>query len=218
MSGPIRLPGSVFWPSVPPPVNEELVYARHDRGFALYSMRSADVSRNYIQCQPDEDLDAWSGPTNMARVADAPWARLWTTSSKSGPVLEKSVTPMRSFIAEPMRYGQLFLAGDAAHIVPPTGAKGLNLAVSDIHYLSAGLQRNSMATAISDLLDAYSDTALRRVWKTQRFLVVDDIIAAPLHVRVMHSMIAFGQADLAYVLESRAAQTMLAENYVGLPY
>lgn len=197
-----------------PPVNHELVYSRHDRGFALYSMRSPDVSRNYIQCQPDEDLDAWPDE----RVWQELQIRLGPDHGHElnpGPVLEKSVTPMRSFIAEPMRYGQLFLAGDAAHIVPPTGAKGLNLAVSDVHYLSSGLKQY-YTNGDTSLLDSYSETALRRVWKTQRF---SWWMTSLLHR--FSSDHAFDdriqQADLAYVLESRAAQTTLAENYVGLP-
>ena len=198
-----------------PPVNDELIYARHNNGFALYSMRSPTVSRNYIQCQPDEDLDAWPdqriwqelqirlGPDHGAEV-------------EAGPILEKSVTPMRSFIAEPMRFGRLYLAGDAAHIVPPTGAKGLNLAVSDIHYLSSALKQ-FYANGDPALLDSYSETALRRVWKTQRF--------SWWMTSLLHRFAAdhafddrIQQADLAYVLESRAAQTTLAENYVGLPF
>ena len=198
-----------------PPVNDELIYARHTNGFALYSMRSPTVSRNYIQCQPDEDLDAWPDQ----RIWQELQIRLGADHGaevEAGPILEKSVTPMRSFIAEPMRFGRLFLAGDAAHIVPPTGAKGLNLAVSDIHYLSSALKQ-FYASGDPDLLDSYSETALRRVWKTQRF--------SWWMTSLLHRFAAdhafddrIQQADLAYVLESRAAQTTLAENYVGLPF
>ncbi|MEM9359130.1 MAG: 4-hydroxybenzoate 3-monooxygenase [Pseudomonadota bacterium] len=197
-----------------PPVNEELIYARHDHGFALYSMRSATRSRNYIQCRPDENLDEWPD--------DRVWAELTLrlgpehgSELVTGPVLEKSVAPMRSFIAEPMRCGRLFLAGDAAHIVPPTGAKGLNLAVSDVNYLSEGL-KSFYATGSSGLLDEYSDRALARVWKTQRF---SWWMTSLLHRFEDQSSFdeRIRQADLAYVLSSEAAQKTLAENYVGLP-
>ncbi len=197
-----------------PPVDDELIYARHDNGFALYSMRSPTRSRNYIQCRPDEDLDDWSDQ----RVWDELRLRLGPgheQALKVGPVIEKSIAPMRSFMAEPMRYGRLFLAGDAAHIVPPTGAKGLNLAVSDVHYLSQALKA-WYGRGSADLLEGYSQKALARIWKTQRF---SWWMTSLLHRfpddnsfddRIRH-------ADLRYVLGSTAAQTTLAENYVGLP-
>lgn len=197
-----------------PPVTDELIYARHDNGFALYSMRSASRSRNYIQCRPDEDLDEWPDE----RVWDELALRLGPENESelvTGPVLEKSVAPMRSFIAEPLRFGRLFLAGDAAHIVPPTGAKGLNLAVSDVYYLSEAM-KSYFATGSWDQLDGYSGRALARVWKSQRF---SWWMTSLLHR--FEDQTSFDerirQADLAYVLGSEAAQKTLAENYVGLP-
>ncbi len=198
-----------------PPVADELIYARHSRGFALYSMRSTKIVRHYIQCLPDTDLEDWPDE----RVWDELRLRLPREDQhllKTGRVFEKSVTPMRSFVSEPMRFGRLFLAGDAGHIVPPTGAKGLNLAASDVHYLSrafiAFYQDNASAQ-----LDAYSDKALARIWKAQRF--------SWWMTSMLHN---FGPGDdfdsrvrgaeLAYTLSSRAAMTALAENYVGLPF
>ena len=197
-----------------PPVDDELIYARHLNGFALYSMRSPTRSRNYIQCKPNENLDEWSDDRIWAELA----LRLGPEHAAdlvTGPVVEKSVAPMRSFIAEPMRYGRLFLAGDAAHIVPPTGAKGLNLAVSDVFYLYEALN-SFYKTGSQSQLDGYSERALSRVWKTQRFSWwmtsllhrFDDQASFDERIR---------QADLAYVLQSEAAQRTLAENYVGLP-
>lgn len=198
-----------------PPVSEELIYARHERGFALFSMRSHTVSRNYIQCSPDENLAEWPDD----RVWEELSLRLGPdgkTIVNDGPVRDKSVTPMRSFVSEPLRSGQLFLAGDAAHIVPPTGAKGLNLAASDVYYLSRALTAY-YGNGRRDLLDSYSETALKRVWKAQRFswwmtsllhnFTDDQEFQNQLH-----------QAELDYVLSSPAAMTSLAENYVGLPY
>ena len=198
-----------------PPVVDELIYSRHPRGFALYSMRSMTVVRHYIQCLPDTDLDDWPDE----RVWDELRLRLAPDDQhllKTGPVFEKSVTPMRSFVSEPMRFGRLFLAGDAAHIVPPTGAKGLNLAASDVHYLSRALigfyNRNDSAG-----LEAYGETALARIWKAQRFswwmtsMLHNFGPAQDFDARVC-------EAELAYVLSSRAAMTSLAENYVGLPF
>ena len=197
-----------------PPAADELIYARHARGFALCSLRNRMLSRYYVQVPLSE------------RVADWPDARFWdelrarlpaavAETLVTGPAVEKSVAPLRSFVAEPMRWGRLFLAGDAAHIVPPTGAKGLNLAASDVHYLSEALiafyaERDTAA------LDAYSERALARVWKTERF---SWSMTTLLHR--FEEDEGFGerikQAELAYLLESRAAQTALAENYVGLP-
>jgi p-hydroxybenzoate 3-monooxygenase len=198
-----------------PPVADELIYARHERGFALFSMRSRKISRHYIQCAVDTNIDLWPDE----KIWDELATRLGPDGASAivrGRVIDKGVTPMRSFVAEPMRHGRLFLAGDAAHIVPPTGAKGLNLAAGDIHYLSEALiayyRSNSM-----DGLDGYSTRALARVWKAQRF---SWWLTSMLHV--------FGagdpfedrvrRAELAYVLSSRAALETLAENYVGLPY
>jgi p-hydroxybenzoate 3-monooxygenase len=194
------------------PPSEELIYVRSDRGFALFSMRSPSISRCYLQCRPDENLEEWP--------PDRIWEELQRragveTPIHAGPIIDVSVTPLRSFVAEPMRYGRLFLAGDMAHIVPPTGAKGMNLAIADAHYLSGALDAY-YGEGSEALLDAYSDTALRRVWKAERFswwmtmLLHDFPDDPPFDQRVR-------LAELEYVLSSRAAQTALAENYVGLP-
>lgn len=197
-----------------PPSSEELVYANHDRGFALLSMRSSSVSRLYLQCAPDEDLTAWSD--------DRIWAELQTRFTRDGgfaltegPITQKGITPMRSFVVEPMQHGRLFLAGDSAHIVPPTGAKGLNLAAGDVAVLAGAIeafyQRNDMS-----LLEAYSATCLDRVWKVQRF---SWWMTSMLHRFATHSDFErrVQLAELGYVTSSRAAMTSLAENYVGLP-
>ncbi|MBS0416758.1 MAG: 4-hydroxybenzoate 3-monooxygenase [Proteobacteria bacterium] len=193
-----------------PPAAEELIYANDDRGFALLSMRSPTVSRLYLQCHPDEDPAKWSD--------DQIWGELRTrlhVEVPGGPVLQKSVTPMRSFVAEPMRFGRLFLAGDAAHIVPPTGAKGMNLAIADVQVLARGLQAFYREGSEEDL-SAYSATCLSRVWKVQRFSWwmtsllhrFDDETPFD-HRRQL--------AELEYLVTSRAAAQSLAENYVGLP-
>lgn len=195
------------------PVSEELIYARHQEGFALATMRSNTVSRLYLQCAPDEDLAGWSD----ARIWDALHRRLGCgTELEEGEIFQKGVTPMRSFVCETMRHGRLFLAGDAAHIVPPTGAKGMNLAIADIRVLARGLAR-FYADGGTDLLDRYAEICLRRIWKGQRFswwmtsmlhrFSDDD----PFEHRVQ-------VAELAYVSTSKAAMTTLAENYVGLPF
>ncbi len=198
-----------------PPVNEELIYARHDLGFALCSLRGPELSRYYVQCRADENPDDWSDDQFWERLksqipADVA-ARLVT-----GPSVEKSVAPLRSFVAEPMRWGRLFLAGDAAHIVPPTGAKGLNLAASDIHYLSAALA-DWYGQGDESGLNTYSQRALARVWKAERF---SWWMTALLHKFPENE--GFGdriqRADFDYLMSSKAAQTALAENYVGLPY
>jgi len=198
-----------------PPVSKELIYARHERGFALCSMRSPTISRNYIQCAPDEDLADWPDD----RVWDELSLRLGPDGKnlvQGGPVRDKNVTPMRSFVSEPLRSGRLFLAGDAGHIVPPTGAKGLNLAASDVYYLSKAL-RAYYKNGREDLLDSYSETALKRVWKAQRFSwwmtsLLHNFPAGQDFQNRLH------RAELDYVLSSTAAMTSLAENYVGLPY
>ncbi|HEX2726840.1 MAG TPA: 4-hydroxybenzoate 3-monooxygenase [Beijerinckiaceae bacterium] len=196
------------------PVSHELIYAHHERGFALFSMRTPQISRLYIQCAPDEDIGAWPD----ARI----WAELKTRldggsdwALTEGPVLQKGITGMRSFVVEPMQYGRLFLAGDAAHIVPPTGAKGMNLAVADVRVLARALTEFYRAGR-TDLLARYSETCLRRVWKAQRFswwmtsMLHRHDDASPFdHRRQI--------AELDYVTSSRAAATALAENYVGLP-
>ncbi|MEZ5906018.1 MAG: 4-hydroxybenzoate 3-monooxygenase [Geminicoccaceae bacterium] len=198
-----------------PPVEHELVYAQHARGFALCSMRSATLSRYYVQCPAADRVEDWGD----ARFWDELRARLPVDVAArlvTGPSIEKSVAPLRSFVAEPMRHGRLLLAGDAAHIVPPTGAKGLNLAASDIHYLSQALIDFYREGSEAGLL-AYSERALRRVWKAERFswwmtgLLHRFPEAGAFEERVQ-------TAELDYVLGSRAAMTALAENYVGLPY
>lgn len=198
-----------------PPASEELIYAHHDRGFALFSMRSEKISRNYLQVRPDEDVAEWPDD----RIWDELRTRIGDRDGeivKDAPALEKSVVPMRSFVAEPLRHGRLFLAGDAAHIVPPTGAKGLNLAASDIFYLSRGLIAH-YRDGKDDWLDRYSDDALARVWKCERF---SWWMTSLLHTipgdRAFENRMQIAEID--YLMQSRAAQTVLAENYVGLPY
>ena len=193
-----------------PPASHELVYANDRRGFALLSMRSPTVSRLYLQCQPQEDLNQWPDE----RVWSELHARLGSQLA-TGPVLQKSVTPMRSFVAEPMQYGGLYLAGDAAHIVPPTGAKGLNLAVADVRILAAAFAE-FYASGSQHLLDRYSETCLRRVWLVQRFSLwmTSMLHRVPGNDRFEeHRQLA----DLDYLTSSRAAAQSFAENYVGLP-
>jgi p-hydroxybenzoate 3-monooxygenase len=197
-----------------PPVNPELIYCNHERGFALCTMRSETRSRYYLQVPADEDVADWSDDRFWSELsrrmpADA-GSRLVT-----GPRLEMSVAPLRSFVAEPMRYGRLFLAGDAAHIVPPTGAKGLNLAVTDVRFLAEAIEAY-YRSGRTDLMDGYSARCLARVWKVQRFswwmtsLTHRFPEATGFEKRVQ-------SAELAYLAGSQAAQTTLAENYVGLP-
>jgi p-hydroxybenzoate 3-monooxygenase len=196
------------------PASEELIYALHDDGFALLSMRSPEITRLYLQCAPDEDLSTWPDDRIWAelhkRLEDVAGPKL-----NEGPILQKGVTPMRSYVVEPMRHGRLFLAGDSAHIVPPTGAKGMNLAVADIRVLAKAFA-NHYARGDSDGLDRYSETCLRRVWKAQRF---SWWMTSMLHRFDTDN--AFDRrrqlAELEYVAGSKAAQTALAENYVGLP-
>jgi len=198
-----------------PPVDDELIYASHDNGFALCSMRNRALSRYYIQVPLDDPVAAWPD----ARFWDELRRRLPTGVADAlvtGPAIEKSVAPLRSFIAEPMRWGRLFLAGDAAHIVPPTGAKGLNLAASDIHYLSEGLIAHYAGDGDA-LLDGYSDRALARVWKASRFSwsLTNLLHRFPDRGGFDRRMQA---AELDWLAGSAAAQAALAENYVGLPY
>ncbi|QBF30263.1 4-hydroxybenzoate 3-monooxygenase [Thalassococcus sp. S3] len=198
-----------------PPVSDELIYARHDRGFALCSMRNRNLSRYYIQVALDEKVEDWSDDRFWAELKRR-LPRAVADALVTGASIEKSIAPLRSFVAEPMRWGRLFLAGDAAHIVPPTGAKGLNSAGADIHYLYHALTRY-YETGQMDGLDRYSETALARNWKTQRF---SWWMTSLLHTFPEQG--AFGQriqqSDLAYLFSSEAALTSLAENYVGLPY
>jgi len=198
-----------------PPSSEELIYAYHERGFALLSMRSPELSRLYIQCAPDEDIRKWPDD----RIWQELHTRLATSDGKwkltEGPIIQKGVTGMRSFVVEPMQHGKLFLAGDAAHIVPPTGAKGLNLAASDVFVLSRALAE-FYASGRKDLIENYSKTCLRRIWKAQRF---SWWMTSMLHLFDTDN--AFDRrrqlAELDYVTSSRAGSQTLAENYVGLP-
>ncbi|RIJ14330.1 4-hydroxybenzoate 3-monooxygenase [Henriciella mobilis] len=197
-----------------PPCNDELIYANHENGFALASMRSKTRSRYYIQVPLDEKLSDWPDD----RLWDELATRLGPDAASHitrGPALEKSIAPLRSYVFEPMRYGSLFLAGDSAHIVPPTGAKGLNLASSDVAYLSRAMIQY-FKDGKSEGIDAYSQTALARVWKSERFSWT--------LTTLMHRFPdggAFGRrmqvAELDYIAGSRAAQTSIAENYIGLP-
>ncbi|HWK17976.1 MAG TPA: 4-hydroxybenzoate 3-monooxygenase [Solirubrobacteraceae bacterium] len=195
------------------PSTDELIYARHDRGFALHSMRSPQLSRLYVQVDPDDDVAQWSD----ARVWEELHVRLATDGweLEEGEVLEKSITPMRSFVAAPMRYRSLFLAGDAAHIVPPTGAKGLNLAVADVTLLADALV-DHFGSGSSTGLDEYPERCLRRVWRAQHF---SNWMTSMLHVDAGED--GYGRqlqrSQLEYVCSSTAAATSLAENYVGLP-
>jgi p-hydroxybenzoate 3-monooxygenase len=196
-----------------PPSSHELVYTYHDRGFALLSMRTPQISRLYLQCKPDENIDLWSDEKIWKEFQIRLASDGWTLTE--GPVLQKSVTGMRSFVVEPMQFGRLFLAGDSAHIVPPTGAKGLNLAVSDVRILARAL-KHFYDTGNRDLLDSYSDTCLRRVWKVQRF---SWWMTSMLHRFPDENPFDRRRqlAELDYVTSSRAAAKTLAENYVGLP-
>jgi p-hydroxybenzoate 3-monooxygenase len=196
------------------PSSPELVYSLHERGFALFSMRSNTVTRLYLQCAPDEDIAQWSDD----RIWDELLKRLQSNDGwkpNVGPITQKGVTGMRSFVAEPMRYGRMFLAGDAAHIVPPTGAKGLNLAMADIWRLSRAIAC-FYESRREDLLDRYSEDCLRRVWRAQRFSWwMTSMLHRPETDNPFDSRRQ--RAELEYVTSSQAAMTSLAENYVGLP-
>ncbi|WJF91905.1 4-hydroxybenzoate 3-monooxygenase [Paraburkholderia bonniea] len=198
-----------------PIVADELIYAHHERGFALYSMRSPRVTRLYLQCGIHEDLALWPD----ARI----WSELrtrfasadgWTPAQ--GPIMQKSVTPMRSFVTEPMQYGQLFLAGDAAHIVPPTGAKGMNLAVADVRVLSGALGARYRDNR-TDLLEAYSATCLERVWRAEHFsLRMTNLLHATPDETPFTQRLRL--AELRQITRSQAAARVLAEDYAGLPF
>ena len=197
-----------------PPVSHELIYSNHERGFALCSMRSTTRSRYYVQCALDDKVEHWSDDAfwdELRRRLDPAAAESLVT----GPSIEKSIAPLRSFVAEPMRFGRLFLAGDAAHIVPPTGAKGLNLATADVGYLARALAEHYAERSDAGL-DGYSAKCLRRIWRAERF--------SWWFTSLMHKFPetgAFGQkmqaAELDYLVNSTAAATVLAENYVGMP-
>ncbi len=197
------------------PVNHELIYANHPRGFALCSMRSTTRSRYYVQVPLDEKIEDWPDDRfwdEIRRRLPAATAEQVTT----GPSVEKSIAPLRSFVAEPLRFGRLFLVGDAGHIVPPTGAKGLNLAASDVRYLFDALGEFYGEWSQAGL-DAYSQRALNRIWKAERFSWWMTMLmhrfpdAGPFAARMQ-------EAELDYLTGSRAAMTAMAENYVGLPY
>jgi p-hydroxybenzoate 3-monooxygenase len=197
-----------------PPVSHELMYVGHERGFALCSMRSATLSRYYLQCGLDEKISEWSDDRFWNELK----ARLPAAAARdlvTGPSIEKSIAPLRSFVAEPMKFGRMFLVGDAAHIVPPTGAKGLNLAASDVCTLYHVL-RKYYHEGRADLLEKYSDICLRRIWKAERFSwwmtsMLHKFSGDPFNRRMQ-------QAELDYYTNSLAGRTTIAENYVGLPY
>ncbi|MEL7462810.1 MAG: 4-hydroxybenzoate 3-monooxygenase [Pseudomonadota bacterium] len=198
-----------------PPVNHELIYANSDRGFALCSMRNANLSRYYIQCSLSDSPDDWTDEafwSELKRRIPATQAAALVT----GPSIEKSIAPLRSFVTEPMRWGRLFLCGDAAHIVPPTGAKGLNTAASDVHYLYNGL-RQFYEDGSSEGIDAYSAKALARIWKTERF---SWWFSSLMHRYPDQSEfdIKMQIAEIEFLRSNKAAQKAMAENYVGLPY
>jgi len=197
-----------------PPVSDELIYVRHPQGFALCSMRSPTRSRYYLQCSLAEDIESWPDERFWEelkpRLDEEARERLVT-----GPSIEKSIAPLRSFVAEPMRFGALFLAGDAAHIVPPTGAKGLNLAASDVQYLSRALAEYYAEKSRAGL-EHYSERALARVWKAERFSWWMTMLMHRLSDNSFDHKIQL--AELDYLFRSQAAATAFAENYVGLPY
>jgi p-hydroxybenzoate 3-monooxygenase len=198
-----------------PPVSDELIYMRHERGFALCSMRSHTRSRYYLQCSLSERVEDWPDDRFWEELEERLDPRT-VANLVTGPSIEKSIAPLRSFVAEPMRFGRLFLAGDAAHIVPPTGAKGLNLAASDVRYLFDAVVEHYKDHS-NAALDAYSQRALKRIWKAERFSWWMTML---LHRFPDHG--PFGdkiqEAELDYLFSSNAAMTSLAENYVGLPY
>jgi p-hydroxybenzoate 3-monooxygenase len=196
-----------------PPVNDELIYAGSDAGFALCSMRSRTRSRYYVQCSLDDDVRAWSDEDFWAELKRRLPPHV-ASEVTTGPSIEKSIAPLRSFVAEPLRFGRLFLAGDAGHIVPPTGAKGLNLAATDVAYLARALAQFYKGS--QEGLDRYSERCLRRIWKAERF--------SWWFTSLLHKLPdegGFGariqRAELDYICSSEAAQRAIAENYVGLP-
>jgi p-hydroxybenzoate 3-monooxygenase len=198
-----------------PPASNELIYTYHERGFALLSMRSPDISRLYLQCAPDEDVNQWPDD----RIWEELRARMATRDDfilNDGPILQKGITPMRSFVAEPMQLGRLFLLGDAAHIVPPTGAKGLNLALADVRVLTRGLA-DFYKLGNAATLARYTQDCLGRLWKVERFSwwMTSMLHRFPNEDSFSHNI---HLAELDYVTSSRAASTTLAENYVGLPF
>ena len=194
------------------PATDELIYAWHENGFSLYSMRSSEISRLYIQVPPDEDIERWSDDRIWQELQTRQASEGWSVNE--GAIFDKGITPMRSYVCEPMRYGRLFLAGDAAHIVPPTGAKGLNLAVNDVRLLAAAFTRWYGGRS-GEGLDAYSQTALRRVWRAQDFSNYMTQLLHDLGTGPFDRMLQLARLD--YLAQSKAAATSLAENYAGLP-
>ncbi len=197
------------------PASHELIYTYHERGFALLSMRSPEISRLYFQCAPEEQIESWSDD----RIWEELRTRMATADGfvlRDGPIVQKGITPMRSFVAAPMQFGKLFLLGDAAHIVPPTGAKGLNLAVADARVLTRGLVELYRHGKREELA-RYTERCLRRVWLAQRFSgwMTSMLHRFPQEDDFSHQI---HLAELGYVTSSRAASTTLAENYVGLPF
>ncbi len=196
------------------PPSEELIYCHHKRGFALFSMRTPDITRLYLQCEPDEDIANWSDERIWSELE----LRLGASdlTLKEGRIFQKGVTPMRSFVTEPMRYGNLFLAGDAAHIVPPTGAKGMNLAIADVRVLAQGFLEFYQAGKTA-MLENYSEICLRRIWRAEHFSWwMTSLLHRFPDTNPFQRKIQL--AELEYVTSSRAAATALAENYVGLPF
>ncbi|RSM39176.1 4-hydroxybenzoate 3-monooxygenase [Amycolatopsis balhimycina DSM 5908] len=197
-----------------PPSHHELIYTYHERGFALHSMRTPEITRLYLQVDPAESLAAWSDDRIWAELT----ARLEVEGDftlREGPILDKGITPMRSFVVEPLRHGRLFLAGDAAHIVPPTGAKGMNLAIADVRVLARALE--ALLRGDESLAQSYSDTCLRRVWRAEHFSwFMTTMLHTDPHADGFARQLQLSQ--LRYTTSSRAAATSLAENYVGLPF
>ena len=198
------------------PASDELIYAHNPRGFALLSMRSPTISRLYLQCDPDDDIANWPDERIWEELQRRTATAAGTFRIPEGPILQRGITPMRSFVVEPMQHGRLYLAGDSAHIVPPTGAKGMNLAVADVRYLTEGLAAFYRKDA-RELLAAYSARCLRRIWKAQRF---SWWMTTMLHLNPTDSPFDRRRqiAELDYVTSSEAAMRSLAENYVGLPF
>jgi p-hydroxybenzoate 3-monooxygenase len=195
------------------PSSEELIYSHHDRGFALHSMRSPELTRLYLQCEPDEAIDNWPDERIWEELHTRFACEGW--SLKEGPIVERGITPMRSFVAEPMQHGRLFLAGDAVHIVPATGAKGLNLAVADVRELAEALAQ-WFSSGDDTLLEGYSEACLPRVWRAQHFAWWMTSMFHRMPGDDDGFMARLQRAELEYVCSSRAAATTLAENYVGL--
>jgi p-hydroxybenzoate 3-monooxygenase len=197
------------------PLSEELIYVNHERGFALFSIRSPEITRQYLQVAPDEDLAAWPDERIWEELRRRLAGEDGGLELEEGRILQKGVTAMRSFVVEPMCYGRLFLAGDAAHIVPPTGAKGMNLAVADVRVLARALS-SFYQSGETERLERYSATCLRRVWRAQRF---SGWMTSTLHHFAEHTPFeqCIQRAELDYLVHSRPAMQSMAENYVGLP-